>query len=185
MDGFATAEDYPCVCGTLGVCRTHSRCVQTPVLALLDGSDADVRVTMRACELAECLNADLVLTRAVALPECALRPNVGPYLAAYYSDAVIADAEEYLEGVAARLDVDFDVSIRAEAGEPVDVVRRLASVGLADWVVMAGGFAGDRLRDVPVPVMLVQDFGPKAAARQGSHSETWPVMISPMISSQS
>lgn len=131
------------------------------LLVPLDGSELAERALPCAQALARSLGADLILVRAA---------SVGPWhgdLAEAQVKAV-AEAEIYLEHVAAELTGDHAVGYSVPYGQPVEGVAEVARTRAADLIVMAthgrggpsrlllGSVADALVRRTQLPLLLVR-----------------------------
>src|SRR5919201_1177493 len=150
------------------------------ILLALDGSKLAEAALEPVAELAASLGSPLVLVQVIAFPPFALYADDGAYLAAFDCDAAIAGAQEYLAGVAARLQHAIgEVHVRAVLGQPAAEIAEIARKEGADLIAMAthgrsglarlvlGSVATATLRRTTVPLLLIRPPSLRELASMG------------------
>ena len=158
------------------------------ILLPLDGSAYAEAALAPAARLARATGAELRLLRVVALP---LHPYGAGYVAVGFDPTSrFVEAREYLQTVAERLRADgLEVTVRADAGAPGQVIGEHAQVKGTDMVVMAthghtglaqvalGSVAAATLQRANRPTVLVRPEAVRVA--QALPEELVPVSLSP------
>ncbi len=143
------------------------------ILLPLDGSEFAEAAVPTAATVAHDANARLILFRAFHAPDKPMYDEAGQVIA--YVDQIEAeerkDLLEYLDGVAARIQQQYqvaDIRTEAESGEPVQAIINAARAAGADLIVMAthgrtgvarvlmGSVAGTVLRRSGLPTTLIR-----------------------------
>jgi nucleotide-binding universal stress UspA family protein len=152
------------------------------MLVPLDGSELAERALIIAGDMAESLNATIILTRVVPPP--VQGSFYAPRLAEEMQQAQTKDAQAYLDEVAARLRADrLTVDTRLARGEPASGIIRLARDEPCELIVMGshgmgglgwhvfGSVAMKVLHGASIPVLIVQSR-PEDFDREEEKEET-------------
>jgi len=140
------------------------------ILASLDGSALAQEVVNPASDLAAALGAELVLVRVAELPVYPIGPFGEPYAyTSYDPSAAIAEANAYLEGIAATLrQRGHNVTLEIPTGFPSQEIATVARERQVDVIAMAthgrgglarlvlGSVATGTLQRTSVPMVLVR-----------------------------
>jgi nucleotide-binding universal stress UspA family protein len=160
------------------------------ILVALDGSSLSEVALGPAEDLAISLGASIVLLQIIKFPPYALFADSSAYVAAFEPDVELAAAQDYLEGVAARLRLKVgDVRVRAELGQPNLAIADIARQEHAGLIAMAthgrsglarlvlGSVATGTLQHSRVPLLLVRPAGVQAelVRAEADHTPTMAV----------
>jgi nucleotide-binding universal stress UspA family protein len=151
------------------------------LLVPLDGSTLAEAALEPTAELAASLGSALVLVQVIPFPPYPLLADDGAYLAAFDCDTAEASAQEYLAGVAARLQPTVpQVRWRVQLGQPAVAIAEIAREEGADVIAMAthgrtglarlvlGSVATALLQRASVPLLLIRPASLGAAVAGGA-----------------